>query len=185
MPRTSEIALRVRLVTRCTRRLGLSVCVLLAAAALAVAERSPAPTEAQVQQRVEALLEQMTLAEKIGQLTQIGAYDGGDEGPKAEDLIRSGQAGSVLWTIDSALIQRTPGRKRAGSASRPRRELKGFERVTLAPGERRTVRFALGPAERRFWSAEARSWVVEPEAFDVWVGGDSQATLHGEFQVQP
>ena len=73
--------------------------------------------------------------------------------------------------------------QRAGSASRPVRELKGFERIALAPGEKKTVRFSLGKEELKFWSPETKTWVVEPEAFDVWVGGDSKATLHSEFKV--
>ena len=73
--------------------------------------------------------------------------------------------------------------QRAGSASRPVRELKGFERITLAPGETKTVRFKLGPAELRYWSAAARDWVQEAEEFDVWVGNDSAAALHSTFRV--
>jgi len=70
-----------------------------------------------------------------------------------------------------------------GSASRPVRELKGFERVTLAPGESKTVTFSLGPDERRYWSAATRGWVNEPSKFDVWVGSDSNATLTTSFDV--
>jgi beta-glucosidase len=73
--------------------------------------------------------------------------------------------------------------QRHGSAARPVRELKGFERVTLGPGERRTVTFALGPDERRYWSAARRAWVNEASTFDVWVGGDSNATLTATFEV--
>lgn len=73
--------------------------------------------------------------------------------------------------------------QRAGSASRPMRELKGFERVTLAPSEKKTVHFSLGKEELRFWSPQTMGWVVEPENFDVWVGADSQASLHAEFSV--
>jgi len=73
--------------------------------------------------------------------------------------------------------------QRAGSASRPVRELKGFRRVTLAPHETQTLKFALGPDELRFWSAETRSWVVEPGMFDVWAGDDSTASLHAEFEL--
>jgi beta-glucosidase len=73
----------------------------------------------------------------------------------------------------------------AGSASRPVRELKGFERLSLAVGEAKTVRFRLGPDELRYWSAAARDWVQEAETFDVWVGGDSAAQLHSTFQVVP
>jgi len=73
--------------------------------------------------------------------------------------------------------------QRAGSASRPVRQLKGFERVSLQPGEKRTVHFTLGRDELRFWSPSEKQWVVEPERFDVWVGEDSTAALHGEFEL--
>jgi len=73
--------------------------------------------------------------------------------------------------------------QRSGSTSRPVRELKGFERVVLAPGEKKTVRFILSKPELVYWSAAERTWVQEPAKFDVWVGGDSNATLHTEFEV--
>ena len=73
--------------------------------------------------------------------------------------------------------------QRAGSASRPVRQLKGFERVTLAAGEKRTLHFTMGKNELQFWSPAERKWVVEPEQFDVWVGEDSTAPLHGEFHL--
>ncbi len=75
--------------------------------------------------------------------------------------------------------------QRAGSASRPVRQLKGFQRVNLGPGARQTLHFKLGPDELQFWSPATKKWVVEPEQFDVWVGGDSQAKLHGEFHLTP
>lgn len=74
--------------------------------------------------------------------------------------------------------------QQAGGASRPIRELKGFERVTLAPGETKTVRFKLGPAELRYWNAAVRGWVEEAETFDVWVGNDSTAPLHATLKVR-
>jgi beta-glucosidase len=98
-------------------------------------------------------------------------------------------------TIDvSADVANTGGRtgdtvvqlyihQRAGSASRPVRQLKGFERVTLEPGAKRTVHFALGKDELQFWSPTGKKWVVEPEQFDLWVGENSNATLHGEFRL--
>jgi beta-glucosidase len=73
--------------------------------------------------------------------------------------------------------------QRAGSASRPVRQLKGFERLTLQPGARHTVHFTLGKDELQFWSPTEKKWVVEPEQFDVWVGADSSATLHDEFRL--
>ena len=73
--------------------------------------------------------------------------------------------------------------QKAGSDSRPMRELKGFERITLKPGETKMVTFLLGPAELGYWSTYAGKWVQEAEAFDVWVGADSLATLHADFAV--
>jgi len=73
--------------------------------------------------------------------------------------------------------------QQAGSASRPIRELKGFKRVALAPGETKTVRFKLGPDELRYWNASAKDWIQEAETFDVWVGNDSSASLHSMFRV--
>jgi beta-glucosidase len=70
-----------------------------------------------------------------------------------------------------------------GSASRPVRQLKGFEKVTLAPGEKKTVHFTLGKDELTYWSPSEKEWVLEPSVFDVWAGEDSTASLHGNFEV--
>lgn len=74
--------------------------------------------------------------------------------------------------------------QRWGSASRPVRQLKGFERVTLQPGETKTLTFPLGKEELEFWSPQTKKWAVEPSTFDVWAGEDSTATLHAELTVQ-
>jgi beta-glucosidase len=73
--------------------------------------------------------------------------------------------------------------QRHGTAARPVRELKGFRRVTLGAGESRTLSFTVGPAERRYWNAAVRDWVLDASTFDVWVGGDSTAALAGAFDV--
>jgi beta-glucosidase len=74
--------------------------------------------------------------------------------------------------------------QRYGTSSRPRRELKGFERVTLKPGEVRTMRFVLSAADRTYWSAASHSWTEDETAFDLWVGDSSDATLSASFSVQ-
>jgi beta-glucosidase len=73
--------------------------------------------------------------------------------------------------------------QRVGTAARPVRELKGFQRITLRPGEVRTISFAIGAAQLRYWNAAARDWVIDPGTFDVWVGGDSRASLGATFDV--
>jgi beta-glucosidase len=70
----------------------------------------------------------------------------------------------------------------AASVTRPVRELKGFRRVTLAPGERRRVEFTLTPAELGSYDRRMR-FVVEPGAFKVWVGPSSAEGLEADFEV--
>lgn len=69
------------------------------------------------------------------------------------------------------------------SLTRPVRELKGFARAALAPGEARRAAFTLGPAELGFAGRGGR-WRVEPGAFKVWIGGDSTADLEASFRVR-
>ncbi|MFT7775739.1 beta-glucosidase BglX [Roseateles sp.] len=73
--------------------------------------------------------------------------------------------------------------QRYGTAARPVRELKGFERVTLAPGQTRTIRFKLQPHDLRYWAASTRSFVQDAAVFDVYVGNSSAASLAGTFEV--
>jgi beta-glucosidase len=73
--------------------------------------------------------------------------------------------------------------QRWGSDSRPMRELKGFERITLQPNETKTVTFHLGPDELGYWSTNANGWIQDAAAFDIWVGADSLATLHADLEV--
>lgn len=73
--------------------------------------------------------------------------------------------------------------QRWGSASRPVRQLKGFKRVALKPGETQTLHFALGKDELEFCSPVTKVWAVEPSIFDVWAGEDSTASLHTELTV--
>ncbi|HWR86740.1 MAG TPA: glycoside hydrolase family 3 C-terminal domain-containing protein, partial [Rhodoglobus sp.] len=73
--------------------------------------------------------------------------------------------------------------QRYGTSVRPVRELKGFERVSLQPGEQRTVTFELGPDQLRYWSAIPRDHVQDATVLDVWVGGSSTATLAAELEV--
>ena len=74
-------------------------------------------------------------------------------------------------------------RKMYASVEQPLRELKGFQRVTLAPGESKHVEFSLGFNELSLYNAESKR-VVEPTDFKVWVGGSSLATAETSFAVR-
>jgi beta-glucosidase len=73
--------------------------------------------------------------------------------------------------------------QRAGSASRPVRELKGFTRVSLKPHEKRTVTLALDTKDLGFWSPQTQHWGMEPGEFDIWVGSDETASDHSTFEL--
>ncbi len=70
-----------------------------------------------------------------------------------------------------------------GSLTRPVRELKGFRRIHLLPGQSRTVQFTLGPDELGFYNADNR-YVVEPGHFQLWIGPNSMEGLQGEFIIR-
>ncbi|MBV9796912.1 MAG: glycoside hydrolase family 3 C-terminal domain-containing protein [Solirubrobacterales bacterium] len=68
------------------------------------------------------------------------------------------------------------------SIVQPVRRLEGFKRITLAPGQTRTVTFHLGPQQLGFYNAQGQ-FVVEPGPFDVWFGDSSTATNHAMFSI--
>jgi beta-glucosidase len=70
----------------------------------------------------------------------------------------------------------------AASVTRPVRELKGFERLTLRPGEKRRVQFTLAPEHLGFLDQNMR-FVVEPGQFKVFAGNSSVGGLEAGFEV--
>jgi beta-glucosidase len=66
--------------------------------------------------------------------------------------------------------------------SRPVKELKGFQRVSLRRGEKRRVEFTLGQEHLGFWNREMR-YVVEPGEFRVMVGSNSADVIEAKFEV--
>jgi beta-glucosidase len=65
-------------------------------------------------------------------------------------------------------------RNTSASVEQPVRELKGFARIQLGPGEKKHVDFPLGFDELSFYNSEIRR-AVEPTTYDIWVGGSSLA----------
>jgi beta-glucosidase len=91
-----------------------------------------------------------------------------------------GPADSVTVSVDVTNTGKRPGdevvqlyiRDDVSSVTRPVKELKGFARVTLAPGEQRTVNFTVTPAELQFYGMDMKR-VVEPGTFTLMTGTNS------------
>jgi beta-glucosidase len=69
------------------------------------------------------------------------------------------------------------------SVTRPVQELKGFQRVTLEPGEKRTLRFSLASEHLGLLDHEMK-WIVEPGLFRVRVATSSEGGQEGSFEVR-
>ena len=70
-----------------------------------------------------------------------------------------------------------------GSITRPVKELKGFELVTLKAGESKTVNFKLNKEALGFYNNDGK-FVIEPGDFNVFVGGSSVTELETIFEVK-
>jgi beta-glucosidase len=98
--------------------------------------------------------------------------------------------GKLTASVEVANVGRRTGdevvqlyiRDVAASMSRPVKELKGFQRVTLQPGEKRRIEFVLTREQLGFWNREMR-FVVEPGEFKVMVGPNSEDVIETTFQV--
>ncbi len=69
-----------------------------------------------------------------------------------------------------------------GSVTRPVRELKGFKRIHLAPGQKQTVEFTLRSRDLAFHN-QNNQFVTEPGKFQVWIAPDSERGVRGEFEL--
>jgi beta-glucosidase len=101
-----------------------------------------------------------------------------------------GTSGSLTVEVDLKNTGAIAGREVAqlyirdlvSSVARPVRELKGFQSITLAPGEQKTLRFELSTEDLAYYYP-GKGWEVEQGEYQVWVGGDSNATLTTTFTV--
>ena len=101
--------------------------------------------------------------------------------PPARDIQVTAQvknSGPVPGTEIAQLYIRNTG----GSVEEPVRELRGFQRVTLKPGESKQVEFTLGFDELSYYNLDMER-VIEPTEYQVWVGGSSEAMLGSKFEV--
>ncbi len=122
--------------------------------------------------------------EDIGPLFPFGyglSYTQFEIGKPRLSAPRIGAGGDVTVEVDVRNVGQRAGDEvvqvyvhdKQASVTRPIKELKGFERVTLAPAETKTVRIPLGPDAFTLWNLDMEE-VVEPGLFDIMVGPDSQ-----------
>ena len=69
-----------------------------------------------------------------------------------------------------------------GSLTRPIKELKGFEKISLKPGDVKTVSFELKAEDLQFFNGD--DYVIEPGDFDIWIGPNSAEGLHDSFAIK-
>ena len=72
---------------------------------------------------------------------------------------------------------------RLAPTSRPVRELKGFQRVTLAPGEHKQVEFSVDANDLGSYDPQMH-WIVPASTYDVWVAPDSASGIQATFEVK-
>jgi len=101
------------------------------------------------------------------------------------------RSGTLEVTVELANVGKLGGdevvqlylRDLVASVTRPVRQLAGFRRVRLAAGEKRTLRFRVGPEQLGLVDPAGRR-VVEPGAFQLWVGTSSTGGLSARFEVR-
>lgn len=70
------------------------------------------------------------------------------------------------------------------SEIQPKEQLQGFERISLSPGETKTVTFSLPVEQLAFWDKSQHAYVIRPGTFDIMVGGASDdPRAKGSFEV--
>ena len=74
-------------------------------------------------------------------------------------------------------------RDKVGSIARPVKELKGFQKVTLKPGESKAVTFRITQNDLSFYNSDLK-WVAEPGDFDLMIGGNSRDVKTTSFSLK-
>lgn len=104
-------------------------------------------------------------------------------GYTATDTIRATAILTNTGTRTATEVAQLYVRDMVGSVTRPVKELKGFQRITLRPGESQTIQFALPVSDLAFWNRTMQK-VVEPGDFTLWIGGDSNCRQSVKFRVE-
>jgi beta-glucosidase len=104
--------------------------------------------------------------------------------------------GSVAVTVDVTNTGTRAGdevvqlyaRYPESKVDRPHKQLRGFQRITVAPGQTRTATMTLRAADLAYWNVAAHAWTVEPGHVELLVGTssrDADLALHHTLAVEP
>ena len=69
-----------------------------------------------------------------------------------------------------------------GSVTRPIKELKGFQKINLAKGQKQTVTFEITEEDLKFYNSELE-FIAEPGTFHVFIGTNSDVTEYKPFEL--
>jgi beta-glucosidase len=146
--------------------------------------RPPAPNNANEKYRSRYVDEQNAPLYPFGHGLTYTTFEYSAPSVSAERLSASAVASGQAQVRVTAEVRNTGTRAgeevaqlyiglRGTSVARPVRELRGYRRVSLAPGASERVEFVLGRDELSFWNAEMKN-AVEPAELTVWVGPHAQ-----------
>jgi len=108
----------------------------------------------------------------------------------SQATLRPGQGLDVAVTVqntggyDGAEVAQLYLRDLVGSSTRPVKELKGFQKITLKKGESRRLTFHLAADDLKFYNDDLK-FVAEPGGFEVYVGGNSRDVQAASFTLLP
>ncbi|QWX84633.1 beta-glucosidase BglX [Cellulophaga sp. HaHaR_3_176] len=89
---------------------------------------------------------------------------------------------SNMGVLDGEEVVQLYLRDIVGSLTRPIKELKAFEKILIKAGDTKTVNFTINADMLQFYTSN-KVWEVEEGDFDIWVGGDSSASLKASFKI--
>ena len=106
------------------------------------------------------------------------SYTEFEYGKPVLDSEEMNQDGTVTVSVEVSNVGEREGQEvvqlyvgdRKSSLPRPLKELKGFSKISLAPGESRVVDFTVDRDDLSFFDPEKHEWVAEPGVFDIYIG---------------
>ncbi len=99
------------------------------------------------------------------------------------DVIKVSYKLTNTGNYDATEVAQLYVRDKVGTVTRPVKELKRFERISLKAGESKELSFELPVSDLAFWNIDMK-YVVEPGDFDLWVAGNSQSGTPLTFSVK-